>query len=143
MSSGSMVPAWPASTTIGGFAADGGGVVEVAGGGDVGGAFAPDDDVVEAEGEDHFLGGAVLGFAALPGRPVGVGAEALVEVAAVVVDEVVAAVDDFLGDEEGGAVGLRAVGFAGIEAVHAFVVDGIDVRDFQLEGRDVDERERG
>jgi len=42
------------------------------------GAFAPDDDVIEAEGEDHFLGGAVLSFAA-GGAPVGVRAEALVE----------------------------------------------------------------
>src|SRR6266480_870229 len=57
------------------FAADGSGVIEIAGGGGVGGAFAPDDDVIEAEGKDHFLGGAVLGFAA-GGAPVGVGAEA-------------------------------------------------------------------
>jgi len=42
-----------------------------------------------------------------------------------VVNEVIAAVDDFLGDEERSALGLRAVGFAGIEAVHALVVDGI------------------
>src|SRR5207249_6879019 len=62
-------------------------------------------------------------------------------VATVVVDEVVAAVDDFPGDEEGGALGLRAVGFAGVETVHAFVVDGIDVRDFLLEGLDIDERD--
>src|SRR5216684_2820822 len=123
-----------------GFAADRGGVIEVAGGGGVGGALAPDDDVVEAEGKDHFLGGAVLGFAA-GGAPVGVGAEAFVEVAAVVVDEVVAAVDDFLADEVRGALGLRAVEFAGVEAVHAFVVDGIDVGEFLLEGLDVDERD--
>ncbi len=123
----------------GGFAADGSGVIEIAGGGGVGGALAPDNDVIEAEGEDHFLGGAVLGFAA-GGAPVGVGAKALVEVAAVVVDEVVAAVDDFLGDEVGGALGLRAVGFAGVEAVHALVVDRIDMGNFLLEGLNVDER---
>src|SRR5260370_358869 len=115
------------------LAADGSGVVKVAGGGGVARAFAPNDDVVEAEGENHFFRGAVLRFAA-GGSPVGVRAETLVEVAAVVVDEVVAAVDDFLGDEGGGAVGLRAVGFAGIETVHALVVDGIDVRDFLFEG---------
>ncbi len=69
------------------------------------------------------------------------GAEALVEVAAVVVDEVVAAVDDFLGDEVGGTVGLRAVRFAGVEAVHAFVVHRIDVGDFLLERLNVDERD--
>ncbi len=123
----------------GGFAADGGGVIEIASGGGVGGALAPDNDVIEAEGEDHFLGDAILLF---PSRraPVGVGAEAFVQVAAVVVDEVVAAVDDLFGDEERGALGLRAVGFAGVEAVHAFVVGGIDVGDFLLEGGDVDER---
>src|SRR6266850_1248852 len=92
----------------GGFAADGGGVIEIASGGGVSGAFTPDDDVIE--------------------------------VAAMVVDEIVATVDDLFGDEEGGALGLRAVGFAGVEAVHAFVVDGIDVGDFLFEGRDVDER---
>src|SRR6266851_1860643 len=122
------------------LAANGSGVIEIAGGGGIGGALAPDDDVIEAEGEDHFLGGAVLRFPA-GGPPVSVGAEALVEVAAVVVDEVVAAVDDFPGDEVGGTLGLRAVGFAGVETVHAFVVDGIDVRDFLLEGLDVDERD--
>src|SRR5713226_9509050 len=122
------------------LAADGSGVIEIAGGRGVGGAFAPDDDVIEAEGEDHFLRGAVLGFAA-GGAPVGVRAEALVEVAAVVVDEVVAAVDDFLGDEVRGALGLGAVGFAGIKAVHAFVVDGIDVGNFLFERLDVDERD--
>jgi len=112
----------------GGLAADGGGVIKVAGGGEVGGAFAPDDDVIEAKGQNHFFRGAVLGFAA-DGGPVAVGAEALVEVAAVVVDEVVAAVDYFLCNEEGSAVGLGAVGFTWVEAVHAFVVHGIDVGD--------------
>src|SRR6266850_1602895 len=123
----------------GGFAADGGGVIEIAGCGRVGGAFAPDDDVIETEGEDHFFGDAILLF---PSRraPVSVGAEAFVEAAAVVVDEEVAAVDDLLGDEEGGALGLRAVGLAGVEAVHAFVVGGMDVGNFLLEGGDVNER---
>src|SRR6267142_1091362 len=119
-----------------GFAADRGGVIEVASGGGICGALAPDDDVIKTEGEDHFLGDAVLLF---PSRraPVGVGAEAFVKVAAVVVDEEVAAVDDLFGDEEGGALGLRAIGFAGVEAVHAFVVGGIDVGDFLLEGLDI------
>ena len=35
---------------------------------------------------------------------------------------------------------MRAVFFAGIKAVHAFVVDGIDVGDFLFEGLNVDER---
>src|SRR6476660_1829621 len=59
-----------------------------------------------------------------------------------IVDQEVAAIDDFFRDQERGALGLSAVGFAGIEAVHAFVVDGIDVRDFLEEGRNVDEREQ-
>src|ERR1700694_5128549 len=73
------------------FAADGGGVIKVACGGGVGGALAPDDDVIEAEGEDHVLGCAVLRFPA-GGSPVGIWAQALVEVAPVVVDEGLAAV---------------------------------------------------
>src|SRR6266481_7500033 len=121
------------------LAANGGGVIEEASGGGDGGALAPDDDVIETKSQDHFLGGAILGFTA-GGAPVGVGTVAFVEVAAVVVDEIVAAVDNFFGDEVGGALGLRAVSFAGIKTVHAFVVDGIDVRDFLLEGLNVDER---
>ncbi len=57
-----------------------------------------------------------------------------------VVDQVVAAIDDLFGDEVGGAIGLRAIGFAGIEAVHALVVHRIDVRDFLFEGSNVDQR---
>src|SRR6267378_4307685 len=124
----------------GGFAADGGGVIEIASGGGIGGALAPDDDVIEAEGENHFFGDAILLFPSC-WAPVGVGAEAFVKVAAVVVDEEVAAIDDLFGDEEGGALGLRAIGFAGVEAVHALVVDGIDVGDFLLEGGNVDQRD--
>src|SRR5437660_11810 len=116
------------------------GVIEIARGSGISGTFAPDNNVVEAEGKDHFLGDAILSFVA-SGAPISVGAEALVEVAAMVVDEVVAAVDDFLGDEVGGALGLRAVGFAGVKTVHAFIVDGIDVGDFLFEGLNVDERD--
>jgi hypothetical protein len=119
MSSVSVVPACPASTTIDGF--------------------APDDDVVEAKGEDHFFGNAVLlGFAG--GSPVGVWAEALVQVAAVVVDQVVAAINHLSRDQERSPLGLRAVGLAGVEAIHAFAVDRIDVRNLLKEGRDVDQR---
>jgi len=114
-------------------------VIEIARSSGISGAFAPDNNVVEAEGKDHFFGSAILSFAA-GGAPISVGAEALVEVATMVVDEVVAAVDDFLGDEVGGALGLRAIGFAGVKPVHAFVVDGIDVGDFLFEGLNVDER---
>ena len=67
------------------FAPHGSGVIKVARGGRVGGAFAPDNDVIEAESKDHLLGNAVLGF---PARwsPVGIRAKALVKVATVVVD---------------------------------------------------------
>src|SRR5258708_34654523 len=110
----------------GGLAADGGGVIEIAGGGGVRGALAPDNDVIKAEGEDHILGGAILRFPA-GGSPVGVGAEALVEVAAMVVDEGIAAVDDFPGDEERSPLGMRAVGFAGLQSVQDLVVYGVEV----------------
>src|SRR5260370_24352227 len=42
------------------FAAHGSGVIQIPRGAGVGGAFAPDDDVIGAGGEDHLLGGAVL-----------------------------------------------------------------------------------
>ena len=117
---------------------DGGGVVQVASGVGVGGAFAPDDDVVQAESEDHFFRNAIL-LGLTCRAPIGVGAKAFVEVAAVVVDQVVAAVYDFFGDQERGALGLGAVYLSGVEAVHAFVVDRIYVGDFLKERRDVDQ----
>src|SRR5207237_4259142 len=113
----------PGFDNDGRLAADGSRVIEITGGGGIGGTFAPDDNVIEAEGEDHFLGGAVLGFAA-SGAPVCVGAKALVEVAAMVVNEIVAAVDDFLSEEVGGALGWRAVGFGGLNWSHALFVAG-------------------
>jgi hypothetical protein len=60
MSSVSVVPACPASDDDRWFAVDGGGVVQVARGGAVGGAFAPDDDVVQAKGKHHLFGDAIL-----------------------------------------------------------------------------------
>ena len=97
--------------------------------------------MVEAKSQHHFFGNSILlGFAR--GAPIGVGAEALVQVTAVVVDQVVAAVDDLFGDEVGGAFSLGAVGFAGVEAIHALVVDGVYVRNFLQERRDVDERKQ-
>jgi hypothetical protein len=65
---------------------------------------------------------------------------AFVEVAAMEVDKVIAAVDNFLGDEEGGTLGLRAIFLARIKAVHAFLVDRVDVRNFLLERGEIDER---
>src|SRR5208283_73843 len=121
------------------FSAKRSGVVEVAAGGKIGRTVVPDDDVIQAEGENHVLGDAIL-RGVTGGPPVGVGAEALVEVTAVIVNQVIATIDDLFGDEEGSAIGLRSIGFAGIEAVHALVINRIDVRDFLFEGSDVDER---
>ncbi len=56
------------------------------------------------------------------------------------IDQIVGFIDHFPGDQERSALGLRAVLFSGVEAVHAFVIDGIDVRDFLFEGSDIDER---
>jgi hypothetical protein len=66
--------------------------------------------------------------------------EALVEVAAVIVDQVVRAIHDLFGDEEGSAVRLRSIGFAWVEAVHALVIYRIDVRDLLFERSNVDQR---
>jgi hypothetical protein len=59
----------------------------------------------------------------------------------VVVDQVVAAINHFPRDQERSSLGLRAVGFARVEAIHALAVDRIDVRNLLKEGRDVDQRE--
>src|SRR5690242_19894922 len=56
-----------------------------------------------------------------------------------IVDQVICAVDDLFGDEEGSSLRLRSIGFAGIETVHAFVIHWIDVRDFLFERSDVDQ----
>src|SRR6266849_1767941 len=42
------------------LATDGGGVIEVASGGEVARTFAPDDDVIEAKGKDHLFRNAIL-----------------------------------------------------------------------------------
>src|SRR5258708_40240574 len=62
------------------FAADGGGVIEVAAGGGVRWSVAADNDVIEGEGEGHIPGGAIVAFPA-GGAPEGVGAAAVVRVA--------------------------------------------------------------
>src|SRR5215469_9070694 len=121
------------------FAASSGGVVKVASGGKVGGAVTPYDDVVQSKGEDHLFGFLVLGLLA-SGCPVRIRAEALVEIATVVVDKIIASVDDLCGDNKGCAFGLRSIGFPGVKAVHALVIDGVNVRYLLFEGGNVDER---
>ena len=67
------------------------------------------------------------------GSPVSVGTEALVEVSAVEVDQVVAALDDLVRDDKKGPFRLGPICLAGIEAVHALAIDRIEVRHFLLE----------
>ena len=100
--------------------------------------IARDDDVVETEGEHHAARDLVLPLIA-GHRPVPVRPEALVQIAAVEIDQVIALLDDLLGDRERRAIGLRPAGIPRIEPVHALVVDGVDVRRDLLERRDVDD----
>src|SRR5205807_7277812 len=71
-----------------------------------------DDDVIEPEGEHHRLRGVVLLLVAGDG-PVAVWPEALVEIAAVEINQVIAFLDDLLRDHERRALGLRAAHRAG------------------------------
>src|SRR5262249_34390495 len=119
------------------FAARSGSIVEVASGVQVGGTVAPYDDVVEPKGEHHFLGCPVLGFFASR-SPIRVRTEALVEVAAVIVDQVVTSVDNLLGDQKRRTVGLCPIFLPRIEAIHALVIDRINVWDLLFEGLNVD-----
>jgi len=72
--------------------------------------------------------------------PVRVRAEALVEIAAVVIDKIITSVDDLFGDKEGRTFSLGPIGLPGVEAIHALVIDGVNVRDLLFEGLNVDER---
>src|SRR6202166_5430708 len=101
-------------------------------------AVVPDNDVIQAKSENHLLRDVVLRVFA-GGSPVSVGPEALVEVSAVIVDQVVRAIHDLFSDEQRRAIRLRSIGFAWIEAVHALVIYRIDVRDFLFERSDVDQ----
>ena len=71
--------------------------------------------------------------------PVRVRAEALVEIAAVVVDKIITSIDDLFGDKRGRTFSLRPVGFPRVEAVHAFVIDRVNMGDLLFEGLKVDE----
>ena len=56
-----------------------------------------------------------------------------------IVNQIVAAVDNLIRDKEGGALRLCAFDSARVEAVHAFVVDGIDMGHLLLERDNVDQ----
>ena len=112
-------------------------VLSIASGAEVGGTVAPYNDVVESKGEDHLFGYAVLALLASRG-PIRVRPEALVEIAAVVVDKIITSIDDLFGDKKGRTFSLRPIGFPGVKAVHALVIDRVDMGDFLFEGLNVD-----
>ena len=97
--------------------------------------------MVESKGEDHLFGDLVLRLLA-SGCPVRVRAEALVEIAAVVVDKIITSIDDLFGDEKGRTFGLRPIGFTRVEPVHALVIDGVNMGDLLFEGLNVDEGDK-
>ena len=97
--------------------------------------------MVESKGEDHLFGYTVLGL--LASRcPVGVRAQALVEIAAVVVDKIITSIDDLFSDKKGRTLSLRPISFPRVEAVHALVIDGVHMGDLLFEGLNVDEGDK-
>jgi len=73
--------------------------------------------------------------------PVRVWPQILVDIAAVVIHQVVAALDNLFCDRIRNALRLRAIRLAGIKAVHALAVHRIHVRHFLLKGRNIDQRQ--
>ena len=71
--------------------------------------------------------------------PVRVGAKALVEIAAVVVDKIITSIDDLFGDKKGRTFSLRPIGFPRVEAVHALAIDRVNMGNLLFEGLNVDE----
>ena len=97
------------------------------------------DDRRQSERQHHRARRLVLFL--IPGdRPVAIGREVLVEVAAMEVDHVIGLLDDFLGDDVQRSFGLRALRIARIEPVHVLVVCGVKVRSNPLERRHVHKR---
>jgi hypothetical protein len=97
--------------------------------------------VIESKGEDHLFGYMVLGL--LASRcPVRVRAKALVEIAAVVVDKKITSFDHLFGDKKGRTFSLRPISFPRVEAVHALVIDGVNMGDLLFEGLNVDEGDK-
>ena len=88
--------------------------------------------MIQAKGKGHVASdGILLVVAGL--RPVAVRAEVLIQVAAVVINQIIAALHYLFGDQVGGALGLGAILLARIKAIHAFAVYRVDVRDLLLE----------
>src|SRR5262245_66250429 len=89
------------------------------------------NDVVEAERENHFTRDAIL-FLVTGFCPIAIGPEALVEIASMQVNQMVALLNDLLRDQERRAVGLRAVHTAWVHSIHALAVYRIKVWSFLL-----------
>jgi hypothetical protein len=97
--------------------------------------------VVEPKGEDHLFGYTVLGLFA-SGCPVRVGAKALVEISAVVVDKIITSIDDLFSDKKGRTFSLRPIGLPRVEAVHALAIDRVNMGNLLFEGLNVDEGDK-
>jgi hypothetical protein len=95
--------------------------------------------VIEAEGEHHTPRHLVL-FLVASHSPVAVWPQVLVQIAPVQVDEVIALLDDFFRHGERGAFCLSPGCGTRIKAIHALVVDRVDVWRQALERCDVHER---
>ena len=121
------------------FASSTGRAVEVARCTRIFGAIGYDDDVIEPEGQHHSARGRVEPFVSRF-RPVGVRTQALVEVAAVQIDQVVAFLDNFFCDQPGGPFGLCTVCIARIKTIHALPICGIHMRYFLFEGTEIHQR---
>src|SRR5438105_3385625 len=59
-----------------------------------------------------------------------------------VVDKIITSINDLFGDKKGDTFSLRAIGFPRVEAVHALVIDGVDMGNLLFEGLNVDKRDK-
>src|SRR5712692_95299 len=120
------------------FAARARGTVEITGGVGIRRAVGHDNNVVQPKGQHHVMSNGVLFL--IPGLgPVAVGPQVLVQVSAVVINQVVAALHDLLRNQPRCALGLCAVLFAGIKAVHALPVHRVHVRDLLQKRLNIDQ----
>src|SRR5439155_11544426 len=90
------------------LASRGGGVLEVARSLRILWPIRRDDDVIETECQHHLARNLVLLFVAGL-RPVTVRPQALVQIAAVQIDQMIALFHDLFGDQKRSAIGLRPI----------------------------------
>ena len=108
-------------------------------------SFVIDHDVIVAPGERHLLRDRVHARAHPEAAPVGVGAQRLVAVARMDVDEVIGAVDDLPGDHRGDALRDGPVRFPRVDAIQVRPIERTVVNGAAEERRhvgDVDEQQR-